>query len=494
MLDYGVFENILSSWPKAEIPLEVSEDSLLERIRQILAEAGISNDVTKWKADIIPLIRHYLLRDSARKGKKSSLRVPSHSGWPNVEEWRRHGIWVWPISDNAFILKPEPWCPEWLDAGEEGVFADAFKDEKVRQEGYCEADPFITEATGYTTYFCPGQREAIRASFLMRHGHTLIVNLPTGSGKSLVGQAPALVHKQDGNLVLFVVPTVALAIDQERQMKEYFNKNKELDRLWPLAWHAGLSGEDRHEIRSRMRYGTQRILFTSPEAIMTSLLREVFDVARSGMLGYLVIDEAHLVTQWGDEFRPEFQGLAAIRNAMLRQSGEYAFRTLLLSATFTAETIETLASLFGPRDKVDLVSAVHLRPEPQYWFSRANHSDDKQSKVLEALRHAPRPFILYVTRPKEAEHWHSLLKSRVGLNRIECFHGKTDYSSRYRIIQAWTENKLDGIVATSAFGLGIDKQDVRTIIHATIPETVDRFYQEVGRGGRDGKTSVSLLI
>jgi superfamily II DNA helicase RecQ len=144
----------------------------------------------------------------------------------------------------------------------------------------------------------------------MRPGTSLIVNLPTGSGKSLVGQAPALVYKEEGNLTIFVVPTVALAIDQARQMSDYLKRT--FGAVWPLAWHGGTSSEQRASIRERLGSGTQRIIFTSPEALLTSLLRTVEEVAKSGMLRYLVIDEAHLITQWGDEFRPAFQTLAGL--------------------------------------------------------------------------------------------------------------------------------------------------------------------------------------
>jgi hypothetical protein len=294
-------------------------------------------------------------------------------------------------------------------------------------------------------------------------------------------------------LTIFVVPTVALALDQERAMQQLFRENTPARRDWPLAWYSGLSHEQRAEVRKRLRNGTQRILFTSPEALTTSLLSAVSDAAKAGMLRYFVIDEAHLVTQWGDDFRPSFQALAGLRYTLLRLSAR-PFRTLLMSATFTEETVDTLASLFGPTDRVQMVSAVHLRPEPQYWFYKASSPEEKEERVLEALRHAPRPFILYVTKRDEITHWNTVLRSRGGLRRLATFDGGTPDRERLRIINEWADNGIDGIVATSAFGVGLDKRDVRTVIHATIPETLDRYYQEVGRGGRDGKSSVSLLV
>lgn len=483
-------QELLTQWPHSRPPDEPASDGLSERIRQILCNSSTTRLA---KEDLQPLIRQHLLLEEDRQHREVKLRVPSLPPWPNATEWRRHGVVPMKAGESHFILTAEPWHPNWLASGDRGAFSSAFSHQQVRIEGNCAADPFLADATGHDRYSCPGQREAVRACFLMKPGHTLIVNLPTGSGKSLVGQAPALVHKDSGNLTLFVVPTVALALDQARQMSQYFSRSAPGARRLPLAWYGGMPPEDRAEIRRRMADGTQRILFTSPEALITSLSRSVFDAAAAGMLSYLVIDEAHLVAQWGDDFRPAFQALAGLRKALLDHSQHRELRTLLLSATFTEDTIATLAGLFGPAERVHMVSAVHLRPEPQYWFYRATSPLEKQEYICEALRHAPRPFILYVTKREDARAWYARLKT-IGLARTACFHGETVDQERQSILAQWAKNELDGVVATSAFGVGIDKSDVRTIIHATIPETLDRFYQEVGRGGRDGRPSVSLLV
>lgn len=490
---FDELQALLSDWPVASSWPDKVDDSVLERVCQVLSAAQVQPGDTAWHADLQPLLRHLLLRTSESAGRNVRLRVPACQGWPDRANWANHGVEAIEAGHSAYLLNAREWHPEWLGGGEHGVFTDAFSNRKVRRMVHCEADPFIRDASGFANYSSPGQREAVRAAFLIPEGDTLMVNLPTGSGKSLVGQAPALVHKEDGHLTVFVVPTVALALDQARVMRQLFRINDPYRPDWPLAWYGGLSKEQRAEIRQRLRNGTQRILFTSPEALTTSLLRAVSDAATAGMLHYLVIDEAHLVTQWGDEFRPSFQALAGLRHSLLRLAPR-GFRTLLLSATFTEETVETLASLFGPPERVQMVSAVHLRPEPQYWFYKAASPQEKQERVLEALRHAPRPFILYVTKRAEVAHWNSVLRYRGGLRRLATFDGGTPDSERQRIIGEWAANRLDGIVATSAFGVGLDKSDVRTVIHATIPETLDRYYQEVGRGGRDGKPSVSLLV
>jgi ATP-dependent DNA helicase RecQ len=493
--DFYTLQEILNNWSSAEIPAESTKiDSVLERLRQILSR--FKENGTLYKSDLIPLIRQVLLLQSNNSGQEIRLLISGEGPWPSITEWNNGGITAIQNESGGLLLSANNWHPDWLDPSQKGVFADAFTDKVVRTDGRCEIDPFVANATGNQHYLSPGQRESVRGAFLIPEGETLIVNLPTGSGKSLVGQVPSIVNDRSGFLTVFVVPTVALAIDQERQMKLYFEASKKFTKLWPLAWHGGTSDSDKAQIRDRLNQGTQKILFVSPEALTKSLLKVIYKIALEGMLNYLVIDEAHLTVQWGDEFRPEFQVIAGLRHSLLRKlksENRPLFRTLLLSATYTKETIETLANLFGPPDKVQMISAVHLRPEPQYWFSHAGSFSEKESQVLEALRYAPRPFILYVTKQQDCVKWEKILKSN-GYKRITRFDGKTSDTDRKRIIDEWIENKLDGVVATSAFGVGIDKGDVRTVIHATIPETLDRYYQEVGRGGRDGKPSVSLVI
>jgi ATP-dependent DNA helicase RecQ len=487
-------QDLIQHWNgTTAIPDGGFRDGIVERTCQILRVARERRSMASLRADMAPLVRHCLLAESARIGSTQSLRVPAGDGWPSGQEWEAHAVDVMPAGPDAFILTAQAWHPDWLGATATGAFHDAFTVKQVRTPGACAADPFVAEATMFDDYSSPGQREAVRAVFLMRAGDTLLVNLPTGSGKSLVGQAPALVHKLAGALTIFVVPTVALALDQERAMGNFIRASEGMQKVWPLSWHGGLDEVKRAEIRSRLRDGTQRILFTSPEALTTTLLSAVTDVAAAGMLHYRVIDEAHLVTGWGDSFRPAFQLLAGLRHNLMRISPR-GFRTVLLSATYTHETIDTLSTLFGPPERVHMVSAVHLRPEPQYWLSHAASKEEKQEQVLEALRHAPRPFILYVTTREEIREWRAILTRRAALSRLACFDGGTLASERASIIRDWVANKLDGIIATSAFGVGMDKGDVRTVIHATIPETLDRYYQEVGRGGRDGCPSVSLLV
>jgi superfamily II DNA/RNA helicase len=440
-----------------------------------------------------PLLRQVLRRESLKSGTLARIRVVRGKGWPEAGAWQRYGIVAQTLGAAHFLLEATPWEPDWLAPCDRPVFEDAFAELPARHDSRRLMDPFLQEASGFEAYFSPGQREAVRSAFLMPPGETLVVALPTGSGKSLVAQAPVLVHGLESGLTLCIVPTTALALDQARIMTAMLRARYPGLQPPALAWHSGLRPEERLSIKRAIRNGHQGILYCSPEAATGALLPALFDASCAGSLRYLVIDEAHLLSQWGDGFRPAFQMLVGVRRGLLAACAGEKFRTLLMSATLTPETVETIDVLFAPKRSVQFIAALHLRPEPRYWICREDDETAKREKVLEAVRHAPRPFILYVTKREDARTWLQILRSE-GLCRIACFHGDTGDEERQRIIEAWADNRLDGVVATSAFGVGIDKADVRTVIHATVPETVDRFYQEVGRGGRDGRACSSLLL
>ncbi|MBD1932585.1 MULTISPECIES: protein DpdF [Cyanophyceae] len=456
--------------------------------RRLLDALGVGSPYAPAAGDIACLVRHVLRREDEdlKGGMSQSIKVPRTPPYPLEREiWQRCGIKVLREEPDYFLISAQAWKPEWLDFSDQyPPDKPAFDETPRRNYDPVPGDPFL-DLLGLKDYQSVGQREAIRAVLTAPQGSTLTINLPTGSGKSLCAQLPALLKSRTSGVSVVVVPTTALAIDQERALEPFINH--------PTAYYGDDSeeGKERREgIRQRIRQGTQRIIFTSPESLIDSLAPSVYEAAKLGMLRYFVIDEAHMVEQWGDEFRPAFQELPGLRRALLRLT---SFNTLLLTATLTESCLDTLETLFSQPGSFQVISAVQLRPEPSYWFSWCRSEQERRERLLEAVYHLPRPLIIYATEREDVFDWSGEL-SRVGFKRYAMMTGESTAQERSQLIKNWHERRVDIVVATSAFGLGVDQADVRAVIHACVPETIDRFYQEVGRGGRDGKAAVSLTL
>jgi ATP-dependent DNA helicase RecQ len=395
-------------------------------------------------------------------------------------------------TDGTVTLTADDWKPRWL------LGAGAIdRLESRRDDSPTVGDGLLYTATGFTTYQSDAQKAAVTAALYTGLGSTLLVTLPTGGGKSLCTILPAFQEssggRAPGGTTLVIVPTVALALDQERQARAHFARSGTSGPEYtPSSYTSATPGDVRNTILNGLRRGTLPLLYTSPEAISNTYLgRTVLECAEVGTLRRLVVDEVHLVETWGAGFRTEFQFLASLRRKMLAASGG-ALKTLLLSATVAPHTEQLLRHWFSEGSNFESVRGDRLRPEPSYWFAHSDTEETRQRHVLDALHYLPRPAILYVTKPDDAEAWRAKLR-REGFVRTATFSGRTEGEERERLVNAWRENRIDVMVATSAFGVGVDKSDVRTIIHACLSENVDRFYQEVGRGGRDGCSSISLL-
>jgi hypothetical protein len=164
-----------------------------------------------------------------------------------------------------------------------------------------------------------------------------------------------------------------------------------------------------------------------------------------------------------------------------------------MSATVTDHALDTIKDLFDSGGGFHIVHAVRLRPEPRFFWQRAANKSERRRWILDALAHLPRPAILYTTRRSDAISWYRDL-CKLGYRRLGLIHGASTESERDQALESWRDDSTDLMVATSAFGLGVDKADVRAVLHATFPESLDRYYQDVGRGGRDGRASLALMI
>lgn len=389
--------------------------------------------------------------------------------------------------EDVVDLSVRPWQSTWLDDTD---IIDIF--ERRSNNPPSLGDGMLNAMrSNWTHYRSEAQKAAVDAWLFAPPGSTTLVTLPTGGGKSLCTNLPAWFDSRGGRVnsgtTLVVVPTVALALDQQKQAASFFKGSAE-----PIS-RTGINPlYERKDIEASIRDGSLPILFTSPESLLGTNLRKVcLDAAAEGLITRFVIDEAHLIETWGAGFRPEFQLLSTFRHQLLERSGN-TLRTLLLSATVSNKSREILERLFSEPDKLITVQANRLRPEIGYWFDFAPTEQTRIHRVQEALRHLPRPLILYVTRPDQATAWKERLQSE-GYHRVEMFTGKTLGDERLQLLDKWMSNQIDIMIGTSAFGLGVDKADIRAVVHATLPENIDRFYQEVGRGGRDGYSATSLL-
>lgn len=445
--------------------------------------------------DLAVMLRQALRYEHARRGYVVSPTIlVAHPSFDAFNKWEQVGLRATPAMGGSHVTAV-PWQPSWLaqhdDCGVDGFAAS----ETIRREFNvtgCEGDPFLA-SVGRTSYRSRGQRAAVRAALSTPARGTLVVALPTGEGKSIIFQLAQSVgfvgaqHAEGRGVTLVVVPTVALGVNHEQEAVEVCGLSK------PLAFQGGNDIQN-GVIAERIADGSQGLCFTSPEAACGRLRDSLRRAAEAGHLRALVVDEAHLVDQWGTGFRTEFQELSSLRRELIAAAPPaQQMRTLLLSATLTDASLETLRALFCTEGDFESIAVVQLRPEPDYWIAPVVGEQARVDHIIEALHHAPRPAALYVTEVSEANAWHTRLIS-AGFRRVRKVHGKTGRAEREEIVAEWRDGSVDIVVGTSAFGLGIDYPHARSVVHACVPETLDRFYQEVGRGGRDGKGSLSLIV
>jgi len=463
------------SGPADTVSASSPSNAAVKRFAAVQKHSGVG------EADIAVALRGWLRVESQEAGFAVTRRWDQKELSSGIVE--RTGL-----ERSAQGWRASPWTPDWLaDVPATGV-DDAWLPARRRMDETVPGDPQL-RLLDLTAFTSSAQRDAVRAVCCAVPGQTIAVCLPTGAGKSLCAFLPALLPQncETGLLgvSLIVVPTVALALDLEA-------------RLVARVGHAiAYRPDDKVEadaIRQRCEAGVQGPIIVSPEALAGKLLTVLRDAAKKGYLRHFVVDEAHIVLSWGDEFRPAFLRLAAIRRDLTRRSaGAVGFVTVLLSATFTDYHLRWLRTLLSDGTGFSVVHAARLRPEPTYWLARAASAAQRDGWIDEAVFRLPRPCIIYTTQREECCRWFDRLRA-MGFTRIAMMTSRATDAQRRALLRDWNEDRIDLVVATSAFGLGIDKSGVRAIIHAELPESVDRFYQDVGRAGRDGYSAISLLI
>lgn len=326
----------------------------------------------------------------------------------------------------------------------------------------------VLERFGFTA-LRPGQEELIRRA---AQGVSALGVLPTGHGKSLCYQVAALMVE---GLSLVVSPLIALMRDQVRSLGEHGVRC--------ARWDSSLEPEERDSVVREMVSGELKLLFAAPEALEGAEFQRALRATRPGLF---VVDEAHCVSEWGHSFRPDYLRLP-------RWWRTFGFRSVLaLTATATLPVQRDLCRLFGIESE-NVVSLSPFRENIERRVRVVPEGAAAVSAVVGCLREPGRlPAVVYARSRKGAEAWAAAL-SREGL-RASCYHAGLPASLRMSLQDDFLANRLPVLVATVAFGMGVDKPDVRSVVHVNVPSSPESYVQESGRAGRDGAPALSLVL
>ena len=328
--------------------------------------------------------------------------------------------------------------------------------------------PVLERYWGYTA-FRPLQQEAMEAVLA---GRDSLLVLPTGGGKSLCFQAPALVR--DG-LAIVVSPLIALMKDQVDTL---------VGNGVPAAClHSSLSPSEKSAVTAGLREGRFRLLYVSPERLLGEGGGGFLDRLGGPPVSFIAVDEAHCISQWGHDFRPEYRQLASLRDRWPGVS-MHAF-----TATATERVRHDIVSQLGLRGAQQLVGSFD-RPNLLY---RVHARANLKRQVTEILaRHRGQAGIVYCQSRKEVDRLAAWLVEQ-GIRAVPYHAGMSD-DDRHRNQDAFLNEEVEVVVATVAFGMGIDRSDVRFVIHAGAPQSLEHYQQEAGRAGRDGLEAECVLI
>ncbi|HYO08177.1 MAG TPA: ATP-dependent DNA helicase RecQ [Tepidisphaeraceae bacterium] len=317
----------------------------------------------------------------------------------------------------------------------------------------------------------PGQEEVIQ---LILDGHDVLSIMPTGAGKSAIYQMCGLLL--DGPTVV-ISPLIALQKDQVESIQE-----KDLPEA--AVVNSTQRVGQRREAFDKLEGGQLEFLFLSPEQLANE---ETFEKVKASPPSLFVIDEAHCLSEWGHDFRPEYGRLGS----MIESLGQPRPRVLALTATAAPTVRDDIVQRLALKDHRTIVWGFE-RPNIHLTVEACPDEETKTRVFLQRATDLPKPMICYVGTHNHAEQMSLLLREN-NLN-AGFYHGGMKKDERDAAQNSFMDSKTDIIVATNAFGMGVDKPDVRTVLHYDISESVDSYYQEVGRAGRDGEPARAILL
>ena len=322
--------------------------------------------------------------------------------------------------------------------------------------------------------FRPMQAEIIDS---VLSGRDTLALMPTGGGKSLCFQIPALVMGHDNpdkRLCLVITPLIALMRDQVQNLQTHG--------IQAEAVYTGLSYDRQCVALDNCLFGgLYRFLYCSPERLESEEFRKrLADLP----IGMIAVDEAHCISQWGYDFRPSYLNIAAIRELLPN------IPILALTATATPTVVADIQQRLGFKEQ-NVLRTSFKRENLQYIV---RWTDNKPEQIAHILSRVPGSAIIYVRNRKRAQELAEWLKANDLQLTADYYHAGLTTRERNERQQAWKEGRTRVIVATNAFGMGIDKPDVRLVIHHDLPSHIESYYQEAGRAGRDGKTAFAVLL
>lgn len=321
----------------------------------------------------------------------------------------------------------------------------------------------LKEYWGYDG-FRPMQEEIIGAAL---EGKDVLAIMPTGGGKSVCFQVPGLMSE---GVTLVITPLIALMKDQVQNLSS--------KGIRALAVHAGMT---RHEVDLALNnaaYGDYKFLYLSPERLSTQLFRSYLDVLD---ISYIVVDEAHCISQWGYDFRPDYLRIGELRERI-------GAPVIALTATATMSVADDIMDRLGFKEKFVLRTGFE-RPNLNYIV---RNTEDKDTQLLNICNGVRGSGIVYARSRSRCEDLSSFLGAQ-GVS-VSYYHAGLGSASRAERQERWKRGEIRVMVCTNAFGMGIDKPDVRFVVHYDLPESPEAYFQEAGRAGRDGLRSFAVLL